>query len=236
VNTNIDSRTGKPKIIIDACGGTGSWSKPYKDAGYDVRLITLPEYNIFSIELGWQKGIRVIVLKSHIFGYKTIQCKSVYGILAAPTCTKFSFCRTNAKEPRNLDKAMELVNKCLEIIYWCQYDLPSTYSKKTTLKFWALENPKGFLQSFLGNPPLEFSPYEYGDNYKKCTQIWGNFNIPVKNPISCSTNKFDKTLLKDLPQLPSDYTYQKGCGLDVRQVRRSITPAGFAQAFYKANK
>lgn len=22
------------KIILDLCGGTGSWSKPYKDAGY----------------------------------------------------------------------------------------------------------------------------------------------------------------------------------------------------------
>ncbi|KKL28684.1 hypothetical protein LCGC14_2372690, partial [marine sediment metagenome] len=30
------------KIILDLCGGTGSWSKPYKDNGYDVRVITLP--------------------------------------------------------------------------------------------------------------------------------------------------------------------------------------------------
>lgn len=34
------------KIILDLCGGTGSWSKPYKDAGYDVRLITLPLFNV----------------------------------------------------------------------------------------------------------------------------------------------------------------------------------------------
>lgn len=35
------------KIILDLCGGTGSWSKPYRDAGYDVRVITLPRYNLF---------------------------------------------------------------------------------------------------------------------------------------------------------------------------------------------
>lgn len=35
------------KIILDLCGGTGSWSKPYKDAGYDVRIITLPEHDVF---------------------------------------------------------------------------------------------------------------------------------------------------------------------------------------------
>lgn len=34
------------KIILDLCGGTGAWSKPYKDAGYDVRNITLPTYDI----------------------------------------------------------------------------------------------------------------------------------------------------------------------------------------------
>lgn len=26
-------------IILDLCGGTGSWSKPYAEAGYDVRII-----------------------------------------------------------------------------------------------------------------------------------------------------------------------------------------------------
>ena len=38
------------KIILDLCGGTGSWSKPYRDAGYDVRVITLPEYDVFEYE------------------------------------------------------------------------------------------------------------------------------------------------------------------------------------------
>lgn len=34
------------KIILDLCGGTGSWSKPYKDAGYDVKVITLPDNDV----------------------------------------------------------------------------------------------------------------------------------------------------------------------------------------------
>ena len=34
------------KIILDLCGGAGSWAKPYKDAGYDVRLITLPDNDV----------------------------------------------------------------------------------------------------------------------------------------------------------------------------------------------
>jgi hypothetical protein len=34
------------KIILDICGGTGSWSLPYKEKGYDVRVLTLPDYDI----------------------------------------------------------------------------------------------------------------------------------------------------------------------------------------------
>ena len=36
----------RDKIILDICGGTGAWSKPYKEAGYDVRVITLPEFDV----------------------------------------------------------------------------------------------------------------------------------------------------------------------------------------------
>lgn len=36
----------KRKIILDLCGGTGSWSAPYRENGYDVRVITLPEYDL----------------------------------------------------------------------------------------------------------------------------------------------------------------------------------------------
>ncbi len=37
------------KIILDLCGGTGSWAKPYKDAGYDVMTITLCPVKVLAI-------------------------------------------------------------------------------------------------------------------------------------------------------------------------------------------
>lgn len=36
----------KDKIILDLCGGTGSWSKPYRDNGYEVRVATLPDFDV----------------------------------------------------------------------------------------------------------------------------------------------------------------------------------------------
>lgn len=42
--------TMPPKIILDLCGGTGSWSRPWQLNGYDVRIITLPAYDVLTYE------------------------------------------------------------------------------------------------------------------------------------------------------------------------------------------
>lgn len=52
------------KIVLNLCGGMGSWSKPYADVGYDVRVIKLPE---------------------HVITYRPPD--RVHGILAAPQGT-----------------------------------------------------------------------------------------------------------------------------------------------------
>jgi len=39
------------KIILDLCGGTGSRSLPYKENGFDVWVITLPEYDVRTYKL-----------------------------------------------------------------------------------------------------------------------------------------------------------------------------------------
>lgn len=194
------------KIILDLCGGTGAWSHPYVEAGYDVRNITLPEHDVRS--------------------YKPP--KSVYGILAAPPCPEFSFCRTKAKKPRDLRKGMDIVIACLRIIWECQYDLAKDTTKKPNLAFWALENPNGMLAWFLGKQRMIFQPYEFGDNYKKKTCLWGYFNEPQRHPILCDKPKFDRLSTKEI--------HGEYYGKLNRTERRAITPAGFAQAFFEANQ
>ena len=141
----MSEMNNKEKIILDLCGGTGSWSNFYKENGYDVRVITLPDYNVLNYE----------------------PPENVYGILAAPPCTMFSIVRNDktAKKPRGLKGGMEIVNACLRIIHSCLYD---NYRVGQGLKFWALENPaSGYLKRFLGKPAMIFEPYEYGDPYTK---------------------------------------------------------------------
>jgi len=64
------------KIILDLCGGTGSWSKPYKDAGYDVRLITLPE-----------KDVTTYKPPKNVYGIKLDNCD--YVTMSLPRNQKF---------------------------------------------------------------------------------------------------------------------------------------------------
>ena len=191
------------KIILDLCGGTGSWSKPYRENNYDVRVITLPENDVRKYQ----------------------PPKNVYGILAAPPCDQFSFAKTTG-QPRQLEEAWSIVRACLDIIAKCN-SIPSSYAKTTTLKFWAIENPNGLLKRFLGKPAYEFNPYDFGDDYKKKTHLWGWFNNPKKNPIQCKNIKFDRMKSKDI--------HPEYFGTLTRKERRAITPQGFAKAFYKVN-
>lgn len=148
----------KNKIILHlCCSEYGSDTKDYKEAGYDVRYI--------------DKNIDV---------RKYEPPKNVYGIFANPPCTMFSKARVRAKTPRDMLKGMELVEACLKIIWKCQARINKDAYPEMPLKFWALENPDGYLKWFLGKPALIYQPYEYGDNYSKKTNLWGIFNPPLR--------------------------------------------------------
>src|SRR3990167_4161471 len=113
---DIDSKIpNQNKIILHLCADVGSDSLPYREAGYDVRCI----------------GKAIGVENYH-------PPENVYGIIANPPCTMFSYARTNAKTPRDFREGMRLVEECLRIIWECQYQA----EKRTSyLKFWSLENP-----------------------------------------------------------------------------------------------
>jgi len=86
-------------------------------------------------------------------------------------------------------------------------------------KFWALENPVGRLTRYLGPPKMYFHPYEFGDPWTKKTCLWGEFNEPKKNPVE----PVEGSKIHLMP--PSEN----------RSELRSITPPGFAKAFFEAN-
>lgn len=199
------------KIILDLCGATGAFSKDYRGAGYDVRIITTPTCDVRT----WMPPA------------------NVYGILAASPCTQFSWARSWTNDSRDMRQGMEIVKGCLRIVEICLHQAWEAKNIKS-FKFWVLENPaKGYLSRFMGRPCFEFSPNEYGDPYTKPTALWGYFNIPKKTPIKAIHTNFayDKALQK----LPSEYKRPPDM-LNNRACRRAMTPPGFAKAFFRANQ
>ena len=187
------------RIILDLCGGTGSWSKPYTEAGYDVRNITLPEYDV-----------RLYTPPDN-----------VYGILAAPPCTEFSRAKHfhgKGNYQHNFLQGLEIVSACMRVILTSQP------------KFWALENPIGYLARWLKEPQFIFDAWEFGGNYQKRTAIWGNFNLPTKSVITKPSGIVKFSILKSRDIAPEYF------GVFDRQTRRAITPSGFAKAFFDTNK
>lgn len=197
------------KIILDLCGGTGSWSRPYKEAGYDVRLVTLPEYDVCTYQ----------------------PPEGVYGILAAPPCTEFSLAKNGSPKTRDMKKGMETVSACIHIIWKCQLD--------GQLKFWALENPVGMLRKFLGRPKFTFRQWEFGDPGVKPTDIWGYFEHPKKTCAVMPqgiTKRYKSGKVNTMawaPPKPPEWLDASGL---TRADLRAITPSGFAKAFFEANR
>lgn len=217
------------KIILDLCGGTGAWSKPYKSAGYEVHVITLPEYDVTRVEFG---TFAIGFMPQTQQKFLTIPYNQVYGILAAPPpCTEFSLAKGAAQ--RNFQAAMEIVDACLQIIWHCRF------YKGSKLKFWSLENPVGFLRQFLGKPVYTFEQWQFKDEGIKPTDLWGYFRNPtpivIEKPANLSIiNPNGRKNGRGIssPKCPSEYKHLNLSRAD----KRAITPAGFAQAFFRANK
>lgn len=150
------------RLILDLCGGTGEWSRPYVEAGYTV-LIVDPKVNGMTVE--W--------LLSTL--QTADELMSVHGVLAAPPCTAFSGSGAQhwpAKDASGETARYILVARtCVEIV------------KLLKPKWWALENPVGRMRKLVpevGPVRLTFDPNDYGDPYTKRTQLFGDFTIPTK--------------------------------------------------------
>lgn len=131
----------------------------------------------------------------------------VHGILAAPPCTVFS--NAGARWPRSDDdmrEGLSVVDACLRLVVACRPE------------WWVLENPVGKLRRYIGPPTMTFQPCDYGDPYTKRTLLWGDFNTALpRTPVAPTEGS-------KMHRMSSSWTNQ-----------RSVTPTGFARAFYRAN-
>jgi len=97
---------------------------------------------------------------------------------------------------------MRLVLRCLQIVWEVQYELPFEKAQHTKLKFWALENPAGFLKFFLGNPSLEFNPFDFGDDCRKKPIFGEILNNQKRTPFIARLVNSTKDFCMNFPNSP----------------------------------
>lgn len=199
------------KIILHLCADTGSDSKPYKDAGYEVILV------------GSKIGVE-----------NYTPPKNVHGIIANPVCIEFSRARSFGK-PRNPEEGMKLVNECLRIIReanpkWWVIENPATGALRDYLG-----KPIYTYQPYEFGSPWTKRTGLWGkfNSPKKLYTKWSE--VPKNNKLYIrpgrskpSMANFHKSAIKDIPEF-SEFK------VDSDMEFRSLCSQGFAKAFLKAN-
>lgn len=170
-------------------------------------------YTVVRVDL--KNGEDVRLLKDPVAAYGRI-----HGVIAQPPCTHLagSGARWWAQKGEGaLLEALSIVDACLRIV---------AVAKP---KWWVLENPVGRLVNYLGPADHLFHPYEYAlladdpraEAYTKRTCLWGRFLTPARNPYPdgpvLGSKMFELTPSEDRADI------------------RSVTPTGFARAFFQAN-
>jgi len=197
------------RVVLSLFDLTGQWSAPWEEAGYQVYR--------FDIQADPEMGdVRKFDVQFFMDAFSMFEGSDIYAILAACPCTDFASSGAKHFAAKDADgrtlESVELVKTTLATI---------EYFKPT---IWAIENPVGRIEKLTGLPPwrLSFNPNHFGDPYTKKTLLWGRFNA-------------------DLPVAPVEPTEGSkmhlmygGKSAETKNAR-SVTPEGFAYAFFMAN-
>lgn len=205
------------KTLISLFDYTGNWSRPYRENGW----------NVVQVDIQHGDDVRHFNIYPYL---KNNGCLvQDFGLLIAQPCTDYALSGAAHFKAKDLDgrtaESQKLVAASKRLIDFL--------GNNKLLRFWALENPMSRihkLNPWLESPKLKFNPCDYAgydpdpeaSRYNKYTWLWGKFNIPEKKRLEPLQKEFHGHLKYG------------GKSLKTKNAR-SITPLGFAYAFYSAN-
>lgn len=214
------------KTLLSLFDYSMNWSRPFALGGWNVILWDVKHTQDMYLTFSQIEQATAEFFHENIFdNYGTVD-----GVIAAVPCTEFAASGARWWKQKDADgrteKALEMVYQTLRIIDLCQGSDPEYYEEPENSFFWAIENPVGRLNRLVPDlaefGPRYFQPYQFGHPYTKKTGLWGEFVMPeptnVVEPIEGS-------------MMHSRY----GGKSERTKELRSLTPEGFAQAFYEAN-
>ncbi|MBY6093866.1 PLxRFG domain-containing protein [Ferrimonas balearica] len=209
-------RSNKPgnseKIILSLFDSSGAWSKPWRDAGF----------NVVQVDQNMVAGAGVEMDVTDIISTEWLNQEAgqgeLYGILAACPCTDFSYAGQRFKKEKEasgqIDESRKLAKHTMDLI---EHFAP---------EFWIVENPLSDIGDVIKQKPkLLTTPANFGDSYTKKTQFFGWFN-----------SDFPTAQLEITDTKKASVMQQKLFGTVPAHVwLRSLTPDGLAYATFMAN-
>ena len=148
------------RVCVDLCSGYGCFSEPFLQNKWIVyRFDINPKFNnipcTYTLDVRDTEAVKFYIVQ-----------KPVTLVVSSPPCERWSI--ANRLWPKKgIREAFDIVGAVYELI------------AELRPKFWIVENPKGRLRWFLGKPNSAISLSNYGGKYKKPTDLWHNFPLPM---------------------------------------------------------
>jgi len=211
------------KTILSLCDYSGNWSRPYRRAGYRVLQVD-PK-----LEHDPKNGLLSMTVQELDNSPEWLEwIGPCHGLMIAPPCTDFSVSGVKYWAEKDRDgrtaASLEIVDHCLSI------------RDKLCPVWWVLEQPVGRLHKLrpeIGKPRYH-QPFWYAgfaddpdfERYTKKTALYGNYNdnLPFAQLEGWRRSSPQGSWIQSL-----------GGSSERTKELRSMTPTGFAEAFFRAN-
>lgn len=90
-------------------------------------------------------------------------------VLASPPCTQFSLAASSLERFVDGEPQTEAARDAVGLVYHALGLINAL-----TPEYWFLENPQGFLRQVIGEPAARVTYCQYGTDYMKPTDLWGD--------------------------------------------------------------
>lgn len=223
----------KRRLIVSIYDHSGAWPKDYAQAGYAVLLW---DYKHEGCILQNFHRLLMQIEDAAAVGYEP------WGLIAAPPCTDISAAgaqywslkdSTPAPVPYGPDWTQTEYSEALVRIVLHLAEL-------FNWRWWVMENPPGRLEKLVPEAAqyrkMMFQPWEYGDPITKRTVLWGNFNSDLFKTVVQPETVAIKANGGIRTYQASAVWAKTGGKSEKTKTIRSNTPAGFARAFFNANR
>lgn len=147
---------GAERICLDLCAGLGGLSQSFEDAD-DWRVVTVDINPEFDPDIC-----------ADVLDLRPDDLPEADVVVGGPPCTTLSVAGNQTDHyvdgDPNSDQAREHVVLAYHVVGLCRALAPD---------WWFIENPRGRMRRYLGQPTGEITLCQYGYEWQKPTDLWG---------------------------------------------------------------